>query len=279
VTVAELRSGSTRTAGQTASPRRSPWSRYRLAFLRAGCLAFFLAVWEGSARVIGAIDIPGSVETLKSFTTLVVSPELWQALWVSNIALAAGFAGAAVVGVLGGLLIGRFRNADSFFRLWISILMITPMAMVIPMIIMALGFGYTARTLVVFIFVLPMTLVNTKAGVRTIPNDLFDMCRCFGGSERQLWRKIILPAAAPAIFTGLRIGLGRAVTGMIISEWLLAAVGLGSLLLQFRGAFDSGSMYALVLVILVESLILIQILRLVEHRVIGWTRRAVPGSK
>ena len=274
----EVRSRSVRQ--ERSVPRReSVWSRHRRAILRTACLALFLGAWEGSARVIGAIDIPGSVETIKSFTKLLASAELWEAMLVSNIALGAGFVGAAVVGILGGLLIGRVRDADSFFRLWVSILMITPMAMIIPMIIMALGFGYTARTLVVFIFVLPMVLVNTKAGVRTIPNDLFDMCRCFGGSERQLWRKIILPAAAPAIFTGLRIGLGRAVTGMIISEWLLAAVGLGSLLLQFRGAFDSGSMYALVLVILVESLILIQILRLVEHRVIGWTRRAVPGSK
>jgi NitT/TauT family transport system permease protein len=269
----EVRGRSRAVRKESSSARReSTWSRYRRAILRTACLALFLGLWEVSARVIGAIDIPGSVETIESLAHLIVSAELWDAMLVSNIALGAGFLAAAAVGILGGLLIGRVRDADSFFRLWVSILMITPMAMIIPMIIMALGFGYTARTLVVFVFVLPMVLVNTKAGVRTIPNDLFDMCRCFGGTERQLWRKIILPAAAPAVFTGLRIGMGRAVTGMVISEWLLAAVGLGSLLLQFRGTFDSASMYALVLVILIESLVLIQVLRLLEHRLIGWTR-------
>jgi NitT/TauT family transport system permease protein len=274
----EVRSRSV-TRGSSPARRETRWSRHRRAILRTACLALFLVAWEGSARAIGAIDIPGSVETIKSFTKLVVSAELWEAMLVSNIALGAGFLAAAVIGIIGGLLIGRVRDADSFFRLWVSILMITPMAMIIPMIIMALGFGYTARTLVVFIFVLPMVLVNTKAGVRTIPNDLFDMCRCFGGTERQLWRKIILPAAAPAVFTGLRIGMGRAVTGMVISEWLLAAVGLGSLLLQFRGTFDSASMYALVLVILIESLVLIQVLRFAEHRLIGWTHHPATQGK
>lgn len=238
--------------------------------IKAVPLALFLAVWEAGANALGAIDIPGVDETLRALVDVVATRETWAALLASNKALAIGYVAAVVVGLPLGLLIGRVRTADALVQGWLSILLITPMAMIIPIIIMALGFGVSGRSLIIFIFVLPMILVNCRTGVRTTPTDLIEMGRSFGASERQLWRYVILPGAAPSIFAGLRIGIGRAVTGMVIAEWLLAAVGVGALLLQFRGSFESAALFAVIIIVLVESLVLVQIVRMIERRLAGW---------
>jgi NitT/TauT family transport system permease protein len=195
---------------------------------------------------------------------------LWSALAESNGALVIGYLAAVAVGVPLGLKMGRSRIVDGLAQGYLSILLIAPVAMIIPIIIMALGFGVIPRSIIIFIFVIPMVVVNSRAGVRTVPPDIIEMGRTFGATERQLWRYVILPAAAPAVFTGLRIGIGRAVTGMVIAEWLLAAVGIGALLLQFRGGFQADALFAVIIVVLAESLVLVQLLRVVERRVVGW---------
>lgn len=235
-------------------------------------LALFLALWQVGAIALGAIDIPGVDETVVALRDVMLTGETWVALLESNKALAIGYAAAVVLGLPLGLLIGRVRIADALAQGWLSILLITPMAMIVPIIIMALGFGVGGRSLIIFIFVVPMILVNCRTGVRTTPVDLIDMGRSFGASERQLWRYVILPSAAPSIFAGLRIGIGRAVTGMVIAEWLLAAVGVGALLLQFRGSFEAAALFAVIIIVLVESLVLIQLVRVIERRLAGWAR-------
>jgi NitT/TauT family transport system permease protein len=238
--------------------------------IKAVPLALFLAVWEAGANALGAIDIPGVDETLRALVDVVATRETWAALLASNKALAIGYAAAVAVGLPLGLLIGRVRTADALVQGWLSILLITPMAMIIPIIIMALGFGVGGRSLIIFIFVLPMILVNCRTGVRTTPTDLIEMGRSFGASERQLWRYVIMPGAAPSVFAGLRIGIGRAVTGMVIAEWLLAAVGVGALLLQFRGSFESAALFAVIIIVLAESLVLVQVVRIIERRLASW---------
>jgi ABC-type nitrate/sulfonate/bicarbonate transport system permease component len=243
----------------------------RAVGIRLVPLLLFLAFWEFGSRYLDAIDIAGVGATLVALVELLGDPLLWSALAESNGALVIGYVAAVVVGLPLGLKMGRSRVVDGLAQGYLSILLIAPVAMIIPIIIMALGFGVIPRSIIIFIFVLPMIVVNARTGVRTVPADIIEMGRCFGAGERQLWRHVILPSAAPAVFTGLRIGVGRAVTGMVIAEWLLAAVGIGALLLQFRGAFRADSLFAVIIVVLVESLVLVQLLRAAERRVVGWS--------
>lgn len=253
-------------------PRGHRWAAAtaRMVAIRVLPLAFFLGVWEFGSAALDAIDVPNVEQTAVAFVEMIGTAELWSAMAESNKALAIGCLTAFAVGIPLGLWIGRSRTVDALAQGWLAILLITPMAMVVPIIIIALGFGVIARSLIIFMFVLPMVVVNSRAGVRSVPTDIIDMSRCFGASEAQLWWRTLLPAAGPAIFVGLRIGVGRAVTGMVIAEWLLAAVGIGALLLQYRGGFRSDSMFALIIVVLLESLVLVQIVRFVERRVTRW---------
>jgi NitT/TauT family transport system permease protein len=245
--------------------------------IRIGSLIAFALVWEWAARRMDSLLVPGFFATLKALFGLLASPVLWNALWVSNQAMLLGFALGAIIGVPLGLLMGRWPPAERFVYPYLTILLVTPMAALIPIIIMATGLGMVSRVLIVFTFAVVVITVNTLAGLRTLDPTWIEMARSFGATEVQTWRKILLRGALPAILTGLRIGLARAISGMLIVELLLLALGIGGLILDAQGTFDSAQLYAIVLVIIAEALLLMQACKWLERRATPWSGQVVVG--
>jgi ABC-type nitrate/sulfonate/bicarbonate transport system permease component len=239
--------------------------------LRLGSLVVFLLVWEVSARRINNILLPSFSETLKELIGLLPSPDLWNALWISNQAMLYGFALGVLLGVPLGLLIGRWSPAEKFVDPYLTILLATPMAALIPIIIMAVGLGLTSRVLIVFLFSFVVITVNTRAGLRNLEPGWIEMAQSFGATESQIWRKILLPGTLPAILTGLRLGLARAISGMLMVELVLLALGVGRLILQFQVTLESAKLYATVLVIIAEAVILMQGVKWLERRAVPWS--------
>lgn len=100
--------------------------------------------------------------------------------------------------------------------------------------------------------------------------SLIEMAKSFGASESQIWRRIVIPGATPAIFAGMRIGLGRSITGMVMVELLLVASGLGRLLLEFSGRMQSDLVFATVLAVIIEALALLTAMQAIERRIARW---------
>jgi ABC-type nitrate/sulfonate/bicarbonate transport system permease component len=250
---------------------RFPSDRVLRSTIRIGSLVVFALVWEWAARRMDSLLVPGFIATLEALFGLLASPELWNALWVSNQAMLLGFALGALIGVPLGLLMGRWTLVEKFVDPYLSILLVTPMAAVIPLIIMATGLGLVSRVLVVFSFAVVVITVNTRAGLRTLDPTWIEMAHSFGATEAQTWRKILLRGALPAILTGLRMGLARAISGMLIVELLLLALGVGRLILDAEGTFDSAQLYATVLVIIAEAVLLMQACRWLERRAAPWS--------
>lgn len=244
-------------------------------FLRLLTLAGVAAIWQWYAIAVGGLLIPTFDGTVVAFFGLLVDPAFWRAVWVSNQAMLIGFAITIAWGIPLGLLMGRYRMAEAFTDVYINILLVTPMAAIIPLIIMAIGFGLEARVLLVVLFALPMVIVNCRAGVRQVDPTLIEMSQSFGAKERSIWWRILLPGSMPAVMTGVRIGLSRSLTAMVVIELLLIAVGLGGLIINFRGQFNAESLYAVVVFVIFEALFLIQIARWLERSLVPWTREGV----
>jgi ABC-type nitrate/sulfonate/bicarbonate transport system permease component len=135
---------------------------------------------------------------------------------------------------------------------------------------MALGLGLASRVLIVVFFTFIYITINTRAGVRNVDSSLIEMAKSFGASEVQIWRRILIPGAVPAILTGLRIGLGRAINGMVVAELLLVASGIGNLLLEFRAALDGGLLFATVFAVSLQAIVLLALMRTVEQQLAPW---------
>ena len=242
----------------------SPWT-YRLIVL--GIVA---TVWQLYAIQVHSLLIPTFTATAVGVVELLQDPAVYLAFYLSNQALVLGFALSLLAGIAAGLAAARFQRVEGFIDPYLNILLVTPMAALIPLLIMSLGIGMASRVVLVFVFAVPVIIVNTRAGVRQVEANLLEMAHSYGATERQVWRKILLPGALPAIMTGVRLGLGRAVTGMVVVELLFVAVGIGNLIGLYRGRFESGLLYGVVILVVVEAFALISVLRVIERRLAPW---------
>ncbi|MFI7127173.1 ABC transporter permease [Nonomuraea sp. NPDC050153] len=232
--------------------------------------ALFAAGWELYARQWGGLLVPTFTETAEATAELLGSAELWRAMYVSNQALVLGFGVAVVLGVPAGIVLGRFRTLERLTDVYLNILLVTPMAAIIPLLVMSVGFGLASRVILVTIFSIVMVVVNSRAGVRQVDPSLIEMARSFGATERQIWTRVLLPGALPAIMTGIRLGVGRAVTGMVLVELLMVSTALGGLILEYRGLFKAPLLYGTIVIILAEALLLISAARWCERKLTGW---------
>jgi ABC-type nitrate/sulfonate/bicarbonate transport system permease component len=246
----------------------TPWP-YRLAVLAA-----IAATWEVYARIAHSLLIPTFSDTIVGIGTLLTTPKVYEAFLLSNQAFVVGFVLALGLGIPLGLAAARFRSLEGFIDPYLNILLVTPMAAIIPILLMSLGIGLASRVFLVVVFAIPIVIVNTRAGVRQVDPSLIEMATSYGANERQLWLKVLLPGALPAIMTAVRLGLGRAVTAMVIIELLMVSVGIGGLILNFRGTFESALLYGVVILVVAEALVLISAVRILERRLVPWIREA-----
>ncbi len=235
-------------------------------------LAVVAVIWQAYAVAVDNLLIPTFTETIEGIVTLVTNPETYEAFLKSNQALFFGFAISLVLGILMGLAAARYRNVEGFIDPYLNILLVTPMAALIPILFMSLGLGLESRVLLVVVFSIPVIIVNARAGIRQVDPALIEMATSYGANERQIWRRILLPGALPAIMTGVRLGVGRAVTGMVIVELLMVSIGIGNIILEARGFFRAGELYGTVVLVVIEALILVSIVRWIERRLAPWAR-------
>lgn len=262
-------------AASDRRPEASVWARigssawtYRLL-----TLCVFCAAWEVFARLTGSFLIPTFSGTVVSLTQLLTDPAVYKAFLISNEAFAAGF-GVSLLGIPTGLAMARFAIADRVVDPYLNILLVAPTAVLIPILIIAVGLGLGSRVIIVVIFTIPLVVVNCHTAVRQIDPSLIEMAHSFGASERQIWQRILLPGALPGIMTGVRVGLGRAIQGMVIVELLMVAAGIGGLIQQYKGFFAAESLYAMVILIIFEALIVVNLARLFERRMAAWAQPA-----
>jgi NitT/TauT family transport system permease protein len=239
--------------------------------LRAASVATFAFVWEISGRVGASLLMPSFTGMLTALARLAGERSFWEAFVVSNVALVVGFAGAAVLGVTLGLAIGTSPRVEAYTDPWLDILLILPLAALGPIFIMVFGVGLMARAVVVLAFALPVILVSAAAGMHERRRALVDMAEAFGASRFQIWRHVLLRSSLPAILAGLRMGLGRALTGMIVAELLVVAAGIGRLILEFQSNFDAASVYAVVTVVMLEAVLLTRGAARLERRLSFWS--------
>jgi NitT/TauT family transport system permease protein len=255
----------------TLQPRglNLPENALRLV-LRIASVILFALGWELLARRLDSLLLPSFTETIAALASLVTTGELWEAVWLSNQAMVLGFVLAAAVGISLGLLLGRWREVEPYVDPYLTILLATSKSALIPIVIMAVGIGLQSRVLIIFISAVVIITVNVRAGLRTMDPNWLEMAQSFGASEGQLWRKIYLRGAIPAILIGLRLGLARSISAMVTVELLLVALGLGRLILHFRETMNGPNLYATVLVIVIEAVLLLQLVRWLDRRMAPW---------
>ncbi|HXT87742.1 MAG TPA: ABC transporter permease subunit [Trebonia sp.] len=248
------------------------WSRTVL--LPVGVAVVFGILWQIDAEhQKSSLVIPTVGQTFSALGHLLFSGgQLWKALGTSNEALVYAYLIAAVGGVTLGLAAARFRLLGRLMDPYLDMALAMPEAPLIPLALIAFGIGIVPRVLLIILFAITPIIINTRAGVRNVDPQVIEMARSYGASERQLWLRVLLPGAWPAIMLGLRLGLALAIDGMIIVELLMVSVGIGNLVMQYRATLEGGLLFATVICVALEALLLLSLMRLLERRLTKWAR-------
>ncbi|TCC62017.1 ABC transporter permease [Kribbella pittospori] len=245
-------------------------ARRKHRLIRLVSILVVLGAWEVVGRRIDPLFMSYPSAVGQAAVRLTKSGELPTALVSSLTTLALGFAIAAVLGVLAGLVIGRYRTVEVATDWLVNALYATPLVAVVPLVILWFGLGFSAKLFVVVLLAIFPVLINTASGVRNVPPALIDVGTGFAASEWQVFTKVILPASLPYTMTGLRLGVGRAIIGMVVAEFFTAITGLGALVVKYGNQFDTASMLVPVLVLMVLGVALTAGLRQAEARIAPW---------
>lgn len=241
--------------------------------LRILSLVAVLGMWEALGRQ-APLFASYPTEILAAFwETTVTQNRLIPALTVTLNALAVGFAISAVLGIAIGFLMGRIRLVELILDPYVSALYSTPRITLIPVIILWLGIGFELRvTMSVLSAVFPI-IINVHAGVKAVDRELIDTGRAFAATGRQILRTVIFPASLPYIFTGLRVGIARALVGIVVAEMTAAVTGTGYLLLFYGRYFQTDKLMGPVIVLGLLSILLAFGVSWAQRMAMPWTTR------
>jgi ABC-type nitrate/sulfonate/bicarbonate transport system permease component len=264
-------------AGDAEEPGRSTGARFfgRSALiyaLRIGALAAFLAIWETASRA-GMVDpLFASSPSLivAKLAEMIGDGSIWPHVAATASVTAAGFGLAVLVGVPIGILMGRSELINATAEPFVAALYASPQVAFLPLLIIWLGIGFTSKVALVFIGSVIIMIINTETGVAQVDARLIETARSFTASERQVLTKIVLPAALPIILAGMRLAIGRALVMVVVAEIYASNRGLGYLIFQAGGMYDTAQVFVGVGVLAAAGVTLTALLRALERWLAPW---------
>ncbi len=229
-----------------------------------------LLVWEVAGQVSHSLFLPPFSAVLWAALQLILKGQILLDLMESLKGLLIGFGLAAVVGVVLGALMGRYRKVEYFLDIYLNVLLSSPTLIYVPVLFAFFGISRASQIALVFLYAAPVIIVNTMIGLRSVKSEQVELARSLGASEWQLFWVVLFPSALPLTLLGLRTGATRAVKGMIDGEMVIALVGLGAALTRYGGRFEIDKLMAVLLMVIVVALVVTSLVQLFERRATAW---------
>lgn len=243
-----------------------------------GCISILvgLLLWEIAARLLleNELLIPPPSSVLRSFWSLLLNGQLKKHFVATLLEFAYGFSAACVIGVLLGYFMGLYKWFDDIMEPWIATLYSIPIITVVPLIIIWFGIGMISKVIVVFKITAVAIILNTAAGIKTLDPVWLELAKSLRLSGWETTYKIRLPGALPFIVTGMRLGVGRALLGVIVAELMAANAGLGYLLRDSSETWDSPKLFVTVVLLAVIGLVSFNLIKRFERRIAPWRQSA-----
>ncbi len=234
--------------------------------IRLLILALCLLAWQYGAgpKVQFWTSTPAAIA--KTLFGWIVDGSLWIHLSATLTAMVIGYAIGCATGIVCGLLLGFFPHASRLLNPYITAFYALPKIALAPLLVILLGIGIESKVALVATTVFFLLLNSTLDGMRDVDGDIIQLFKLMGANGREIAYKVVLPATLPWIFTGMRISVRYAFTATLLAELIAANRGLGYLIVQSSGNFDSTGAYAAIVVVVIFSVSITELLSQIEHR-------------
>ena len=247
--------------------------------LNSGAILLFLVLWEVVAQlklVSTPVFFPPFSKVFMALIDEAANGKLWDNLQISLQRALIGFAVGLCVAIPLGLAIGWFKKFGNFVNPLLQVFRNLPVLALLPLFVMFFHIGEFSKIMVIMWGVLWYTLLNTISGVRSVDAQLVKAARSMGTGPFRLFGSVVLPAALPFIFTGLRLSATVSILILIAAEMMGANSGIGYALYFYQANFLIPQMYAYIMVMAILGTTVNFVLEAVERRSFRW--RDEPGS-
>ncbi|HEU4345053.1 MAG TPA: ABC transporter permease [Candidatus Binatia bacterium] len=241
--------------------------------LGTASVVVFLTIWEligNTFQLINPMFMSAPSLVFKAAVQLFASGEIWNDLRVSGIEFAWGYLLSVVVAIPFGIMVGWYKKAAYLCDPFINAMNATPRVALLPLVIIWLGIGILSKVGIIFLGAVFPILINTRDGVKTTPYNLLTAARSFGASEWQIFKSVVLPSTVPFILTGLRLGVGRALIGVMVGELYAATAGIGFMITVAGATFQTDKVFVGVLIFALTGMISMELLTKLESRFDKW---------
>jgi ABC-type nitrate/sulfonate/bicarbonate transport system permease component len=241
--------------------------------LGTASVTLFLVIWElvgNTFQLINPMFMSAPSLVFNAAVQLFASGEIYNDLYVSGLELFGGYFLSAAVAIPFGIMVGWYKRASHIFDPFINAMNATPRVALLPLVIIWLGIGILSKVGIIFLGAVFPILINTRDGVKTTPVNLLAAAKSFGASEWTLFKTVVLPSTIPFILTGLRLGLGRAIVGVMVGELYAATAGIGFMITVAGATFQTDKVFVGVLIFALSGMIGMELLTRVERRFDKW---------
>ena len=241
----------------------------------------FLVLWEfmgGAWSVYNPIPVLRINPMFMSAPSLVwkagyelfSSGEIYNDLYVSGTEFFWGYVLSVVVGIPFGIAVGWYKKMSYTFDPFVNAMNATPRVALLPLIIIWLGIGIPSKIGIIFLGAVFPMLINARDGVKTTPQSLLNAAKSFGASEWRIFRTVVFPSTVPFILTGLRLGIGRALVGVLVGELYAATAGIGFMITVAGANFQTDKVFVGILVFAITGMVLTEVVNRLERRFDKW---------
>jgi ABC-type nitrate/sulfonate/bicarbonate transport system permease component len=256
---------------------RATWTaRHRYGILVFLSPAAIILAWDLATRfgLIRTDLLPPPLTVLASLIDVLrngyAGVNIFVHVGASLTRVLSAFAAATVVGIILGLLRGRYGSVDALCLVPAEVIRPIPPLGLIPLFILWFGIGELSKILIIFYYVALIVMLNTQSGVRSCPDEVIRAALSLGASPFQVFRYVIFPAALPQIMTGLRVGMGSALAILVASELLGGDRGLGFVILDASNFFRINEVFVGIILIGLLGLVTDRGLTYVSRKLVHW---------
>jgi len=251
--------------------RPTRWKRYEAPAVGTASVVFVLTTWQLAANAgLAGIFLPGPLAIVQAGIKLFQKGDIWIDIATSAEEVAIGYGLAVVAGLVLGLLMGWYTRFQYALDPYVNFFYSTPRIVLVPLFIVWLGIDIESKIAVIFLGALFPVIINTMAGVRNTEAALLRVARSFGASDALIFRRVVLPGSVPFILTGFRLGVGHALTGVVVGELIAARHGVGKLISDYGVTLQMDKMFVGVIIIAGSGMLLTTLLGRIEKRFQSW---------
>lgn len=255
-----------------AIPQIAFAERYRNLMLGLLSVALFLAAWQAIFLFVPFNPLFISKPNLiaASLYEMTVSGELFHDLAVSAVPFTYGFSAAIVVGVALGIVMGWRQRVSYALDPLMVVFYASPLVALAPLVIVFFGVGVSGKAIIIFLLSVFPFIFNAQAGVRAVDRLLINVVRSLGGTEKDLYLKVLVPSVLPYIVAGARIAIGRGLIGVLVAEFFAASEGIGYAIARYGDLFALDRMFACIVAVMMIAVVMTEGIRWAERSAFPW---------